>query len=119
MKTENFYSRYILSHISAIEFGMNLMTSILKKQIPLIMNGKFPRLPKKQIKKFTISQEKRKTIPQKKRREVYKKYKNKCFYCGEKTFLEIHHKNMNYNDNRLSNLVLVCPTHHRHRHYIG
>jgi hypothetical protein len=67
---------------------------------------------------FNISKEGRIRIPAKRRDEVYKKCNNKCKYpkCKEKEILDIHHINMNARDNRLKNLILLCPTHHRKRH---
>lgn len=44
--------------------------------------------------------------------------KNKCEWkgCKEREVLQVHHKNMKNDDNRLSNLILLCPTHHMKTH---
>ena len=51
-------------------------------------------------------------------KKVMERAKNKCQYprCNEKENLEIHHKNMNNNDSKLSNLMLLCPNHHTKKH---
>lgn len=66
-----------------------------------------------------ISKEGRVRIPAKRRHEVENKYHNKCAkghqnISGVK--LQIHHINMKNNDNKLSNLELLCPNHHIQRH---
>jgi len=69
--------------------------------------------------KLSISKEGRVRIPAKRRHEVEEKYNHRCAVCKEKPHgitLQIHHKNMKNNDNRLSNLELLCPNHHIQRH---
>lgn len=63
-----------------------------------------------------IRAEKRIPIPAKRKKEVREKYKNRCDVCGRTNPLEIHHKNMNPRNNALSNLRLLCPTHHTLEH---
>jgi hypothetical protein len=52
------------------------------------------------------------------KKKVMDRAKKICEYprCKEKVFLEFHHKNMKNNDNRASNIELLCSKHHRMRH---
>jgi hypothetical protein len=52
------------------------------------------------------------------KKKVIDRAKKICEYprCKEKVFLEFHHKNMKNNDNRASNIELLCSKHHRMRH---
>ena len=67
----------------------------------------------------------REPVPPEKRRGALIKAKNKCQWVGCNTKesglikLEIHHKNQRNDDNRLSNLQVLCRTHHGaiHRKY--
>jgi hypothetical protein len=51
-------------------------------------------------------------------------YRNKCFeehgkaclVCGEDKIVAVHHVNENHEDNRVENLVPLCPTHHQYLH---
>lgn len=36
--------------------------------------------------------------------------------CNHKQYLEFHHKNMNNDDNKVSNIIVLCPNHHREIH---
>jgi hypothetical protein len=38
-----------------------------------------------------------------------------CTYCIEKV-VEIHHKDGNHRNNKMWNLMVVCPTHHKEFH---
>jgi hypothetical protein len=61
----------------------------------------------------------REPIPADKKRKVREKAGNKCEVCRKKPYrvtLEFHHKNMKNDDNRPSNLQLLCPTHHKQKH---
>ena len=67
---------------------------------------------------------KREPIPAKRKHEVearvIKKYgRIVCEQCGKKprnVTLEFHHINMKNSDNRVSNIQLLCPNHHRGKH---
>jgi len=40
---------------------------------------------------------------------------SECDYCVEEV-VEIHHKDGNHRNNKMWNLMVVCPTHHREFH---
>lgn len=40
----------------------------------------------------------------------------KCLVCGEDKIVAAHHVNEDHNDNRVENLVPLCPTHHQYLH---
>lgn len=40
----------------------------------------------------------------------------KCVVCGFDTIVEVHHINEIHSDNRIENLVFLCPNHHRMYH---
>lgn len=40
-----------------------------------------------------------------------------CLICGEMNIVEAHHVNGNREDNRVANLVPLCPTHHCYWHH--
>lgn len=40
----------------------------------------------------------------------------KCIVCGEEKIVATHHINEDHNDNRVENLVPLCPTHHQYVH---
>ncbi len=60
----------------------------------------------------------REPVPIEIKKKVIDRAKKICEYlrCKEKELLEFHHKNMKNNDNRASNIELLCPKHHRMRH---
>ena len=60
----------------------------------------------------------REPVPIEIKKKVIDRAKKICEYprCKEKEFLEFHHKNMKNNDNRASNIELLCTKHHRMRH---
>lgn len=43
-------------------------------------------------------------------------HKKECIICGEKLIVDVHHFNLNHDDNRVENLVPLCPTHHKYIH---
>jgi len=98
----------------------NILKKINKRNADTIKNNseKNARL----LKKFLdvkilgdIRTEKRKPLSAKLKREVYEKYKRKCNHgsCVKRQPLDIHHINFKNNVNKLSNLRLLCPNHHR------
>ena len=60
----------------------------------------------------------RERVPAKKKDAVRERARNTCEFrgCNHKTNLHFHHKNMKADDNRVSNLELICPNHHAVRH---
>lgn len=40
----------------------------------------------------------------------------KCVVCGEEKIVAVHHLNEDHNDNRIENLIPMCPTHHQYMH---
>ena len=60
----------------------------------------------------------REPIPAKRKKQALAKAKYKCQFkgCNEKEILDFHHINMKNDDNRLSNIAVLCPTHHRKIH---
>lgn len=49
---------------------------------------------------------------------VRKRAGNKCEArgCNHSKYLEFHHKNMKNDDNKVANIILLCPNHHREYH---
>jgi hypothetical protein len=43
-------------------------------------------------------------------------HKKECVVCGENKIVAVHHFNEDHNDNTISNLVPLCPTHHQYMH---
>jgi len=85
---------------------------------PVKMKSLKLKTPRLKGMEFSRTKEGRVRIPAKRKKEVREKYKYTCAYprCKIKNPLDIHHKNMKSHDNRLANLELLCPTHHRIRH---
>lgn len=46
----------------------------------------------------------------------WKEHKKECVVCGEDKIVAVHHMNEDHNDNRIENLVPLCPTHHTYMH---
>jgi len=44
------------------------------------------------------------------------KHKKECVICGENKIVSVHHMNEDHDDNRIDNLVPLCPTHHQYMH---
>lgn len=76
-------------------------------------------LPSQKSLKKMLGYSSREPIPADKKRAIMERAGNKCEVCHKKPRgvpLEFHHKNMKNDDNRLSNLQLLCPNHHRQKH---
>lgn len=43
-------------------------------------------------------------------------HKKECIICGENKIVAVHHMNEDHNDDRIENLVPLCPTHHQYMH---
>jgi len=46
----------------------------------------------------------------------FSNHKKECIVCGENKIVAVHHYNENHEDNRIENLVPLCPTHHQYMH---
>ena len=46
----------------------------------------------------------------------FSQHKKECIICGEDKIVAVHHLNEDHNDNRIENLVPLCPTHHQYMH---
>jgi hypothetical protein len=46
----------------------------------------------------------------------FRYHDKKCVICGEDKIVAVHHINENHNDNRIENLIPLCPTHHQYCH---
>ena len=46
----------------------------------------------------------------------WKVHKKECVVCGENKIVAVHHMNEDHHDNRMENLVPLCPTHHTYMH---
>lgn len=101
-----------------MDFGFKLPKIQPVKVKPISLKKVLPN--KREIARQTnfTNQRIREPVPAKRRDEVYKRANHKCEWkrCKEKEILDIHHKNMNSSNNNLSNLILLCPTHHRKWH---
>lgn len=52
---------------------------------------------------------------------AFKNLPNQCNVCNYKDcipILEVHHKDSNKENNDISNLEILCPTHHSERHFL-
>lgn len=43
-------------------------------------------------------------------------HKHECIICGENRIIDVHHFDENKNNNDPSNLIPLCPNHHRFLH---
>lgn len=50
------------------------------------------------------------------RRVCFRYHKKECIICKEQNIVAVHHYNENHEDNTISNLVPMCPTHHTYMH---
>lgn len=76
-------------------------------------------LPSQKSLKKMLGYSSREPIPADKKRAVRQRAGNKCEVCRKKprgVTLQFHHKNMKNDDNRLSNIQLLCPNHHTAKH---
>lgn len=72
-------------------------------------------LPKEKLIKIILKEKTHKEYAY--QRKAFEKYGRKCAVCGEtKGQIDIHHIDGNHNNNELSNLMVLCPKHHREIH---
>lgn len=50
------------------------------------------------------------------RTTCFQEHGKKCIVCGEEKIVTVHHINEDHSDNRVENLVPLCPTHHQYVH---
>ncbi len=48
----------------------------------------------------------------------FQHHKSECVVCKEQLVVEVHHLDENHENNNPSNLIPLCPTHHRYIHSI-
>ena len=49
--------------------------------------------------------------------ELYKKATQKCVICDFNKIVELHHLDMNHQNNSSENLIGLCPNHHKMAHH--
>lgn len=50
------------------------------------------------------------------RTTCFAKKEKKCIVCGEDKVVEVHHFDGNHKNNKIENLIPLCPTHHQYCH---
>lgn len=50
------------------------------------------------------------------RRICFTHHPKECIICGEDKIVAVHHYDENHNNNEISNLIPLCPTHHSYMH---
>lgn len=64
-----------------------------------------------------ISKELKLEIPEEIRSQIERKYNHKCAICKKRSGkMQIHHVNLNNEDNNLMNLEVLCQKHHLEKH---
>ena len=56
------------------------------------------------------------------RKLAFDSYENKCMDCGYNQYIEVlqvHHIDYNHDNNKINNLIILCPTCHYTRHFIS
>jgi len=46
----------------------------------------------------------------------FENHKKECIICGENIIVAVHHYDHNPNNNKVENLIPLCPTHHMYMH---
>ena len=49
--------------------------------------------------------------------ELYKQITKECVVCGFNKITELHHIDMNHDNNSFDNLTCLCPNHHKMVHH--
>jgi len=44
----------------------------------------------------------------------FQHHEKECIICGEKNIVEVHHYDCNHDNDLITNLIPLCPTHHRY-----
>ena len=50
------------------------------------------------------------------RSTCFNTHKKECIVCGEKNVVAVHHYDGNKKNNKVNNLIPLCPTHHQYMH---
>lgn len=50
------------------------------------------------------------------RQLCFRYHEKKCVICDEQNIVAVHHLNEDHTDNRIENLIPLCPTHHHYCH---
>jgi hypothetical protein len=50
------------------------------------------------------------------RTTCFLEHEKKCVICGEEQIVEVHHYDGNHSNNKIENLIPLCPTHHKYCH---
>ena len=50
------------------------------------------------------------------REKCFRIYKKECIICKEDKIVDVHHFDENHSNNDITNLIPLCPTHHRYYH---
>lgn len=50
------------------------------------------------------------------RTTCFSKHEKKCVICGEDKIVAVHHYDGNHKNNDITNLIPLCPTHHKYMH---
>jgi len=50
------------------------------------------------------------------RKLCFKYHKHECVVCGENKILDVHHYDEDRTNNKIENLIPICPTHHGYYH---
>ena len=98
---------------------------VIEKECP-VCNEKFQTKKGAKGEKTTCSYSCSNTFFSKKRNkpENYKRYRTicfkkwpkKCFLCDFDCVIDVHHIDQNHDNNNVSNLIPLCPNHHRMTH---
>ena len=58
----------------------------------------------------------RQKTPTRYRTICFRHHEKECVVCGENIIVEVHHYDEDKNNNHPSNLIPICPTHHKYYH---
>jgi len=103
-------------NINEIEYDDVLDVMKLYDEIQEAEKKKKKMILKAKAENLVFNTKKRQAVSNELKQLIFNKYQNKCAICGLEDNLEIHHKNENPCDNRITNLILLCPNCHAKIH---